>query len=620
MPTGDTKPMELRARIERALTPMVEELRMVLAKYPTVLVLNYYLGKAHAARLYDMEMPDAYWSKFRYMWAILLSLPWKPYDGVDPDDLNFPEVDQKIEDIFYTYRLGAIYDPGKVPGSRREFNARMGWAIRVLEPDVLAFPEQIKDWAVTKFTPFDDRFFFPRFGNRAANIFGWLTSLIETVGDRSERAISEGYEVRSDLEGLRDRFVENPSEIESIRADGEKLRLEERMIKNEQDIANMHIFTNNELRSQLSTDSDNLISLLAIDPGGISSDFRYPHDENPLEFKSLIALPDGTYYFLDPANAYRLVGKALERQILASGSIGERYLRKRDKLTEEFVAAKLRTIFPHSEIHQNYYIEKGQLEKDILVRHGDTVILIECKNSRVRGFTGAWGDLLKYDTDFENSVQYAYDQALDVKQRICNQEETTFLDDKGREAFSLLRSEIKRFFIVCIAITPRGEFGTDLSYLLKKSPNDPYPVSINLFDFDTIAKYLKTPELFLSYLAAREQLHGRVTTGDELNFAGYFYKYGNLDFPDGTIVDDTHSAVFDRGWYAEKGIQVEEPVGGPFVTTVERSGDRITVEDPTSHYEVTVPAYIKEFITRSRDITATETATNRPGPRKQEQS
>src|SRR5271154_4841434 len=118
MPTSDTKPMELRARIERALAPKVVELRAVLAKYPTVLVVNYYLGKAHAARMYDLEMPDGYWPKFRYMWAILLSLHWKPYNGVDPDDLDFAEIDQRIEDIFDIYRVGAIYDPGKVPGAR----------------------------------------------------------------------------------------------------------------------------------------------------------------------------------------------------------------------------------------------------------------------------------------------------------------------------------------------------------------------------------------------------------------------------------------------------------------------------------------------------------------------
>jgi len=612
MPTSDTKPMELRARIERALAPKVVELRAVLAKYPTVLVVNYYLGKAHAARMYDLEMPDGYWPKFRYMWAILLSLPWKPYNGIDPDDLDFAEIDQRIEDIFDIYRVGAIYDPGKVPGARTEFLARMGWAIRVREPDALAFPEQIRDWALMKLAPFDDSFFRPRLGSGAAEIFGWVSSLIDKVGDRSSRAITDGYKIRAEIERQEERFLENPSDIAAIKTDSAELHLRERLLKNDEDIAHLHIFTADELQEGLSGDSEGLIQLLAIDPGSVSTDFRFPHDDNPLEFKTLVALPDGSYYFLDPANSYRLVVKALERMILAAESFRDRYLKKRDRLTEVFTASRLRSIFPDAEIHQNYYGEKGQLEKDILVRHGDNIILIECKNSRVRGFAGGGDDLIKYDTDFEKSVQYAYDQALDVKQRVSRHDETVFYDDKGRESFKLRRSEIKSFFIICIALTPRGEFGTDLSYLLQKPAGEPFPLSINLFDFDTVAKYLKTPELFLGYLSARELLHGRVSTGDELNFAGYFFKHGNLTFQDGLLVDDTHSAVFDRNWYAEKGIHVDEPTGGPVITRVERKGNTIIVEDPTSRHEISVPQHIREFVARTRGVPMTGADRNTP--------
>ena len=236
--------------------------------------------------------------------------------------------------------------------------------------------------------------------------------------------------------------------------------------------------------------------------------------KTPWSSKPLVTLPDGTYFFLDPANSYRLVGKALEHHILSQASLRDRFLRMRDRLTEAFVATRLKGVFPNAEIHQNYYVERGQArEGHPGSTHGNTVILIECKNSRVRGFAGGGDDLIKYDNDFENSVQYAYDQALDVKQRIHNNEETIFYNDKGRESFRLRRTEIQRFFIVCIAITPRGEFGTDLSYQLQKPVDEPYPVSINLFDFGTIAKYLNTPDQLLGYLSARELLPALANSG-----------------------------------------------------------------------------------------------------------
>jgi hypothetical protein len=80
---------------------------------------------------------------------------------------------------------------------------------------------------------------------------------------------------------------------------------------------------------------------------------------------------------------------------------------------------------------------------------------------------------------------------------------------------------------------PTGPFGTDLSYQLRKTDDEPFPLALRLFDLDTICKHLNSAERFIAYLAAREGVHGRIRTGDELNFAGYFVKFGNLDIEAG---------------------------------------------------------------------------------------
>jgi hypothetical protein len=240
------------------------------------------------------------------------------------------------------------------------------------------------------------------------------------------------------------------------------------------------------------------------------------------------------------------------------------------------------------------------------------VVLFECKNSRVRGFAGGGDDLVKYENDFEKSVQYAYEQALEVKQRILGDEQTVFYDEKGRERLTLNRSQVKRIFIVCVTITPRGMFGTDLSYQLSKAKSEPFPVSVNLFDFETIAQYLNTPSQFIGYLAAREAMHGRVKTGDELNFAGYFLKYGHLNIAEGVYLDDSFSAIFDRRWYAEKGIHLEEPTSDPVLTSVVRKGDKVTIEGPDGRKELTIPHSTMEFIAQTRGTVMTGADRNKP--------
>ena len=63
---------------------------------------------------------------------------------------------------------------------------------------------------------------------------------------------------------------------------------------------------------------------------------------------------------------------------------------------------------------------------------------------------------------------------------------------------------------------------------------------------------MSEPGKFVDYLSAREKLHGRARTGDELNYAGYFLRYGNLDLEDFTFLTDDFSGVFDRAWYKER--------------------------------------------------------------------
>ncbi len=255
-------------------------------------------------------------------------------------------------------------------------------------------------------------------------------------------------------------------------------------------------------------------------------------------------------------------------------------------MTERCVIRSLKEVFPTAEFYPNYYLEKGKGEKDLFVRHGDTVILVESKNTKVRPFKGTGADLLNFRSDFKNSIQFGYEQALAVKRRIVGSDEATFFDQRGRSYFSVKRAEVRRYYIICVTITPRGPFGTDLSYELKKPVDEPYPLAVNIFDFGTICKCLNKPEQFVDYLDARKRLHGRVLTGDELNFAGYFFKYGNLEVQDGTMLTDDFSGVFDRAWLKEKGIEVAEPDEPPSMTTITRHGNRVTIEGPTGHKEV----------------------------------
>jgi hypothetical protein len=359
----------------------------------------------------------------------------------------------------------------------------------------------------------------------------------------------------------------------------DELKIAERLEGNREQAEEIHIFSRSGLHAGIPEAAfSSLVGHLEIIPGKPVTDFTFPHDENPLENGLFVRLPEDHFYFLDPANAYRIIAKHFEKSLVARSGLANKYFRIRGRLTEDRVLQRLREVFPDAKAYRSYYLERGRREKDILLRHNGSILLVECKNTKVRPFKGRIGDLEKFTRDFEQSVQYGYEQALEVKKKILTREETTFLDEDGSPYFSVKRDEISEIFIVCVTFASLRAFVTDLSLLLRKEHEEPFPLAMSLYDFETICKYMDNADKFLGYLRAREGTHGRLFTGDEMNLAGYYYKFGNLDLPDNTVVQDDFSHVFDREWYREKGEEVEEPKDAPVLSRMKRIGNKLYYE------------------------------------------
>lgn len=543
--------MNFRHKIEVSLEPLVRDLKARLRSLPTFAVLDWYQFRIDAAGPDRSGVPDGFHYKWRYLWALLLSNPFS--DSTLEIGSEVKRIDELVEKIFATYEVGALCEPGRMRSSAKEFLTRLGLAIRVREPETLAFAEQVREWAVARFQPFDDSYFRPTFGLSVAEIFHWLDSVLEATQSRLNLFVEDFRSIMADLKSIQAQFGSGELDEEAARTRAIELKIEERLESNSSRGDKAHLLSTNELPGPISEFSfEALIKRLGIRPGSIGPDYRFPHDESPLALKTFVVVPDGRFYFFDPGNAYGIVAKNFEAEILANNLLRQRYLKRRDRAVENWVTGRMKTVFANGVVYPNYYLEAGGQEKDLFVRYGDAIVLIECKNYRLRPFKGSGDDLLKFEEDFKNSIQHGYDQALAVKRRIRDHPEVVFLDDKGNFYFSVKRDEIKEIHIVCVTITARGPFGTDLSYELSKPESEPFPLAVNLFDFDIICKHLNRPEQLIAYLRSRERLHGRVQTGDELNFAGYFVEFGNLDFEDGTFLDDSFSGVFDRRWYRKK--------------------------------------------------------------------
>jgi hypothetical protein len=530
--------MDFREKIESALTPLIAQLNEMLASLPTITVLNHYQLLIHTVQTDKSKVPDGFFSKWRYIWALQLSNRFSDMDANHVSESQFKSIDELIEQIFDVYGFGAMLEPGRSRGSEKEFLTRLGLALKVREPDILGFPEQIQSWASARLEPFNDLYFLPTFGLRFEEIMLWLRDLMSALQSRLNALVTDLASIRRDMEPIRAEFASGYMDFDAARNNSAALKIGERLDRNASQGERMHLFSREELQRGIrASPFSALTKQFGIRPGEVQPGYVFPHHDNPLEYKTFVAFPDGTFYFLDPAATYRVVAKTFEKEILAN-------------------------------------------------------------------------DLLRV----KHSVQFGYEQANEVKQRILESEEITFLDEKGEPYFSVRRSEINNIYILLVTITPRGPFGTDLSYELKKPDGEPFPLAVNLFDLETICKHL-SPQQLVAYLDARERLHGRVRTGDELNYAGYFLQHGNLDLQNNTFVTDDFSGVFDRRWYRDQGIEVDEPNNPPVQTSMMRNGNRVTIEHNTGRKEVLrLPPWMIESATGRPATKMKGSERNKPCP------
>lgn len=569
--------MQFRQKLEAAIQPLLGDLRCELAGTRTLDVLNHYQFRLNFAGPKKNKLPDGFWAKGRYASALSLRNTFVEAPML-ASEAGLDRVDNLIEEIYDLYTLGAIHEPGANPGSEKEFLARLGLGLRVREPEALGFPEQFKKWASARFLPFNERYFVPTFGLTFEQISDWTANLSKLIENRLNALVDGFRSMSEDASRVRTQFDSGALNLNAAREMAEQLGLPDRFEENSRRGEAAHIFSYDEIKQGIPDASVKmLLTTFAINPGKVPADFQFPHDPNPLDRKLFVNLPDGKFYFLDPASAERVMARVFEGQTLSNEKLRQSFLRNRDRSTERLVLEALVKVFPVAKTYPNYYLEKGSHEKDLMVVYGKTLIIVECKNTKVRTFRGAADDLLKFENDFENAVQFGYDQAVEVRRTILTNEETAFYDGDGGEYFSIRKLDVERIFIVCVTPTTRGPLGTNLSYELKKDADEPFPLSLGLFDLQTICNHFEADQL-IEYLKARELLHGNATTGDELNFAGYFLKFGHLKLQKGEFLTDDFSSFFDRKWYREQGIEVEEPPDKPASMSMTRRGNRVFVE------------------------------------------
>ena len=311
---------------------------------------------------------------------------------------------------------------------------------------------------------------------------------------------------------------------------------------------------------------------------GKTEEIIYITDPNPVIKKPLLTYDGNVFYFLLNNSFYQAIIESIEEH-LSSRKSSAKFLRTRDKRLEEQTTQQFRRVFDENAefFIGAYETNTRHNEHDLIIRSGRKLYIVEAKASPprvpLRDPDKAF-QRIKDHFKSNSGIQKAFTQANSLRAKILNNDEQPLYDHNYKQITILKRTEFDKIYTICITRDDFGVLATNLSLLLEKDDDSPYPWVISITDlefmldgFIHLGLGIKEVE---AYIDQRTMVHGKVFGTDELEYAGAFLKYGGLDHfikanADLIPLDVSESNIFDDIYLSEirgekYNLEVTEPV------------------------------------------------------------
>lgn len=266
-----------------------------------------------------------------------------------------------------------------------------------------------------------------------------------------------------------------------------------------------------------------IIAHFSVIPGEVNSNLVSPNDKNELVIKPIIQLVDERY--LLPVS-FHLAQAIDERPFHIMKDVEETYfdpiaLKHRGEYTENIAFQTLKRVFGEKNVFCGVKVKKKKGEDytdiDVLVLLGNKAIIVQAKSKKMN-LISRQGDLDQLAKDFNKAVQEAYEQGAIAREHLLARD--AVLEDLSGNIIEPDES-LNEAYIVVTTTDNYPALELQLHAFLKKEPNDPFPIAINIYDLDLLATYLPDPYDFLYYVNQRIKLADKIFSGTEIGCLGY---------------------------------------------------------------------------------------------------
>ncbi|MBL9100911.1 MAG: hypothetical protein JNL82_08130 [Myxococcales bacterium] len=532
------KQRSLRYDMNRAIGKWAERIEKDVRRFPSIALLNALNTISIAAMFSEqahMDAPDGFGKKFRHLRNLVTKRPL--IEGAAPAkaDILFSHVDKLFVEMQMDMMARAHFLASAQPEKRGSIEAWFFSRSRDLIEPPLGGARQYRQLFIDRFSKFDKALTVKFFGLSCDECLKLLDAMDGLLTEQLKNLSILEDTAKSEMVSFHERFQRKEISFEEAvhraRSCHGALALSD---------AKHRIFFVSlaELvrRSGLANDSvARFFEYASVVPGQNNADYLLPTDKE--HGKMFIRMDGDSFYVLDVSALYPDFYHMTEGLIdEIDPKTREKYHEWKGKVTPANVARSLASIFGAENLTENLYYalpdgEGGKdrwYEADILARFGNQILLCEVKSHELNRSIGDRVGPDRMKRDFE-TLQEGYGQCVRTHRYINSRQIPVEFYKAGHKDLLLsLDKPVSEVYYLVITANSFGALAGNCSELLKRD-GAPLPVIMSEFDLATITPYIKTPELFLTYLRQRASLQGFLKTSDELEVAGVFVTQGSLD-------------------------------------------------------------------------------------------
>jgi hypothetical protein len=284
-----------------------------------------------------------------------------------------------------------------------------------------------------------------------------------------------------------------------------------------------------------------------------NQNFKDVGDFNILAEKPIIELSIGKYFIPMPYDLSEAIYESPFYWMNSDENYRSKAQFNRGEIAEEITYKIIEKIFGPDNTLQNLIIKKSKstmvTDIDILAVKDDKAIIFQVKSKKLTALSKK-GNIDAIQSDFKKAVKDAYEQGLTAAECLKSSNDFQFiLKSEPNFKFDF---DIKKSFVVTIVLDDYPAITHQTHILLGKEYKE-FPVALNIFDLEIVAKYLNTPEKFINYIERRIKYSKYFKADNELGFLGFHLKKGLQKFPNSDMVtlDNTWAQFFDKDYYGE---------------------------------------------------------------------